>query len=218
MLRTFDPSDGRDLVFIPVGINYDRVLEDRSSLFAIDPDADKKKKTDVIKTASLYLLKIIRLRLRRGWYRFGYAVVNFGAPISMRAYTAEHSLDFIELNKEERIKKVETLAQDLMSAVGRVIPVVPVALIASVFLEDSEKSFSELELKTRVKHKIDRLEECCAAVYIPRSDRDYAIEVGLRMLILRHIVHEEDDLYYAAPEETKILQYYANSIAHLFES
>jgi glycerol-3-phosphate O-acyltransferase len=105
-----------------------------------------------------------------------------------------------------------------MSAVGRVIPVVPVALIASVFLEDPGKNFSDLELKTRVKQKIDRLEECCAAVYIPRSDQDYAIEVGLRTLILRHIVHEEDDLYRAAPEETKILRYYANSIAHLFES
>ena len=218
MLRTFEPDSSRDLVFIPVGINYDRVLEDRSSLFAIDPDARKEKKADVIKTASLYLLKTIRLRLRRGWYRYGYAVVNFGTPISIKAYTKEHNLDFIKLNKEERLKKVEKLAQDLMTAVGRIIPVVPVALIASVFLEDAEKNFSELELKTRVKHKIDRLEECYAAVYIPRSDHDYAIEVGLRTLILRHIVLEEDDLYQAAPGETKILQYYANSIAHLFES
>lgn len=218
MLRTFEPNKGRDLVFIPVGINYDRVLEDRSSLLSIDPDTSNKKKTDVIKTASLYLLKTIRLRLRRGWYRYGYAVVNFGTPISMRAYAKEHSLNFSALKREERIQKVETLAQDLMTAVGRVVPVVPVALIASVFLEDPEKNFSELELKTRVQHKIDRLEECCAAVYIPRSDHDYAIEVGLRTLILRHIVLEEDDLYYAAPGETKILQYYANSIVHLFES
>jgi glycerol-3-phosphate O-acyltransferase len=218
MLRTFEPNKGRDLVFVPVGINYDRVLEDRSSLFSIDPDATKKKKVEVIKTASLYLLKTIRLRLRRGWYRYGYAVVNFGAPISIKSYTKEHNLDFLKLNKEERIQKVETLAQDLMAEVGRVVPVVPVALIASVFLEEPEKYFSELELKSRVQHKIDRLEECCAAVYIPRSDHDYAIEVGLRTLILRHIVLEEDDLYHAAPGETKILQYYANSIAHLFES
>jgi glycerol-3-phosphate O-acyltransferase len=218
MLRTFESNKGRDLVFVPVGINYDRVLEDRSSLFSIDPDAKKEKKAAVIKTASLYLLKTIRLRLRRGWYRYGYAVVNFGTPISMRAYTKEHNLDFIKLNKEERIQKVETLAQDLMTAVGRVVPVVPVALIASVFLEDPEKNFSELELKSRVQHKIDKLEECCAAVYIPRSDHDYAIEVGLRTLILRHIVLEDDDLYHASPGETKILQYYANSIAHLYKT
>jgi glycerol-3-phosphate O-acyltransferase len=104
-----------------------------------------------------------------------------------------------------------------MTAVGRIVPVVPVALIATVFLEDTQKSFSELELKSEVQHKIDKLEERNAFVYIPRSDRNYAIEVGLRTLILRHIVHEEDDLYRAAPGETKILRYYANSIAHLFE-
>jgi glycerol-3-phosphate O-acyltransferase len=218
MMRTFDPDSGRDLVFIPVGINYDRVLEDRSSLLAIDPETSKKKKVEVIKTTSFYLLKMIRLKLRRGFYRYGYAIVNFGTPISMREYTKEHSLDFLELDKENRIQKVGMLAQDLMSAVGRVVPVVPVALIASVFLEDPEKNFSELELKTRVQHKIERLEECCALVYIPRSDHAYALEVGLRTLILRHIVLEEDDLYRAAPEEIKILQYYANSIAHLFES
>ena len=32
MLKTFDPGGERDLVFIPVGINYDRVLEDRTLL------------------------------------------------------------------------------------------------------------------------------------------------------------------------------------------
>ncbi len=218
MLRAFDPEKGRDLVFIPVGINYDRVLEDRSSLLAIDPEAKKKKRADVIKTASLYVLKTIRLRLRRGWYRYGYAVVNFGLPISMRMYTKEHSLDFIRLNKEERIQKVGMLAQDLLAAVGRIVPVVPVPLIASVFLEDTNRSFSELELKSRVQSLIDDLEGRGAIVYIPRSDRDYAIEVGLRTLILRHIVLEENDLYRTNPEEVKILQYYANSIAHFLNA
>jgi glycerol-3-phosphate O-acyltransferase len=216
MLRAFDPQEGRDLVFIPVGINYDRVLEDRSSLLAIDPEAGKKRKSDVIKTASLYLLKTIRLRLRRGWYRYGYAVVNFGSPISMRMYAKEHKLDLSKLNKDDRIQHVEKLAQNLMGAIGRIIPVVPVALVASVFLEDTQRVFSELEIKSAVQSKIAKLEEHNAFVYIPRSDHAYAIEVGLRTLILRHIVIEEDDLYRAAPGETAILRYYTNSIAHLF--
>src|SRR3954452_19792386 len=37
MLRGFDPKGDRDLVFIPVGINYDRVLEDRTLLLDV-PD------------------------------------------------------------------------------------------------------------------------------------------------------------------------------------
>ncbi len=37
MLRAFDPIKGRDLVFIPVGVNYDRVLEDRTLLLGLEP-------------------------------------------------------------------------------------------------------------------------------------------------------------------------------------
>ena len=39
MLKGFDPRGERDLVFIPVGINYDRVLEDRTLLRKLDAGA-----------------------------------------------------------------------------------------------------------------------------------------------------------------------------------
>ena len=57
---------------------------------------------------------------------------------------------------------------------------------------------------------------------MPRSDQDYAITVGLRMLTLRRLVdstegeEEHGGLYRARPEEIPLLQYYASSIAHLF--
>ena len=39
MVSEFDPDGERDLVFVPVGINYDRVLEDRSLIRTLDPGA-----------------------------------------------------------------------------------------------------------------------------------------------------------------------------------
>ena len=54
-----------------------------------------------------------------------------------------------------------------------------------------------------------------AHIHIPRADQDYAVEVGLRMLLLRHFVLEENGLYRANPDEEILLRYYANSIAHL---
>ena len=48
------------------------------------------------------------------------------------------------------------------------------------------------------------------------NDRgDLAIEVGLRMLLLRHFVEEENGLYRTNPNEEILLRYYANAIAHL---
>ena len=44
------------------------------------------------------------------------------------------------------------------------------------------------------------------------------MEVGLRMLLLRHLVEEENGLYRANPKEETLLRYYANSIAHLLSA
>jgi glycerol-3-phosphate O-acyltransferase len=214
MLRNFDSKKGRDLVFIPVGVNYDRVLEDRSLLLRLDPDAPRRSRVAVIKTTLFFIIHNLWLMLRGGWYRYGYTVVNFGTPVSMRTYGKRHNVDFQSTDKKARIEKVQHLAQDLMQAVGRTIPVAPVSLVASVFVENPDKNFSESEIKAHVKSLIGELEERGARVYIPRSDQDYTIEVGLRMLILRHIALAENNLFRAAPEEVKVLRYYANAISH----
>ena len=52
-------------------------------------------------------------------------------------------------------------------------------------------------------------------MHIPHHDFDYAVEVGLRMLVLRHVIIEKDGEYHLQPEEVTLLGYYANAIAHL---
>ena len=42
-------------------------------------------------------------------------------------------------------------------------------------------------------------------MHIPRHDQEYAVDVGLRMLMLRHLVTQEDGLYRANPKETALL-------------
>lgn len=218
LLRGFDPNGERDLVFIPVGINYDRILEDRSLLLETTSEARKKSRLQVIRTTLSFIIHSLGLMLRRRWYRFGYAIANFGTPISVKRYIKTHKIDFRNLKKEVRIENIMLLANDLMQAVSQAVPVVPVSLIACVFVEKPDKAFSDLEIKARVQSLIDELERNGAHVYIPRSDRDYTINVGLRMLTLRHLVLEENNLYRAAPNEIKILSYYANSVSHFLQS
>ena len=214
MLRSFDSKKGRDLVFIPVGVNYDRVLEDRSSLLSLDHDTTKKSRLGVIRKTLFFIVHNLWLILRGSWYRYGYVVINFGTPISMRLYGKRCNVDFRNPDKKARMKNVQLLAQDLMLAVGRTIPIAPVSLVASVFVENPDKTFSKQEIKACVQSLISELEEYGAHVYIPRNDHDYTIEVGLRMLTLRHFVIEESNLFRASPGEIKVLHFYANAIAH----
>jgi glycerol-3-phosphate O-acyltransferase len=204
MLRGFHRDGERDLVFVPLGINYDRVLEDRTLL-----STQKESRVRTAWSTLRFLLHNLKLAMRSEWHRFGYACVNFGSPVSMRSY----GVDFQRLAGEERKRAVARLGRELMDAVGRVVPVVPVALIAHVFLE--HRSLTELDLKAETRRLLQRLET--AHVYIPRRDLDYALTVGLRMLRLRRLVEEREGVFSARQEELPLLRYYANSIAHLLQ-
>jgi len=137
-----------------------------------------------------------------------------GAPLSLRQYVKERGIDFRVLDQAARFTEVERLAKVLMEKVGSVVPVLPVALVTTALL-DAGTPLSMLELKAGVLDLAKRLARAGAHVHIPRGDQDYAIEVGLRMLRLRHLVAERDGLYGAEPDETPLLRYYANSIVHL---
>lgn len=215
MMRGFRTDGERDLVFVPLGINYDRVLEDRTLLRSIDPEAARRGKLAALGTTFRFALHNFWLMLRSEWHRFGYACVNFGAPVSMRAYCSERKLDFHRLAPEHRRREMAALGRHLMEAVGRIVPVLPVPLIATVFVAHGDKAISELELKSEVSRLVERFTARGAHVYVPRKDFDYAVNVGLRMLRLRRLVGEREGLYYAQSEELPLLRYYANSIAHL---
>jgi glycerol-3-phosphate O-acyltransferase len=60
-----------------------------------------------------------------------------------------------------------------------------------------------------------RLKAAGAHVHIPRHDQEYAVEVGLRMLLLRHLVTAQGGVYRPNSKETALLAFYANAIAHL---
>jgi glycerol-3-phosphate O-acyltransferase len=215
MLRGFWLDGERDLVFVPLGLNYDRVLEDRTLLLSIDPQARKTGRFWALWNTLGFAVRNVGLMLKSEWHRFGYACVNFGAPISMREYCASRGLDFQKLAGEARKQAVAALGAHLMEAVGRIVPVVPVPMIATVFVADPERAWSAIELKAEVEKLLGRLEAARAHVYVPRKDFDYAVNVGLRMLTLRHLVEERDGLFAPRPGELQVLRYYANSIAHL---
>jgi glycerol-3-phosphate O-acyltransferase len=216
MLRGFDPAGARDVAFIPVAINYDRVLEDRTLLRSLDDTAPKRGKGYALAVAFGFLWRNLWLALRGRWTPFGYAVVNFGTPISLKDYlAAAGGPPPSTLDDAARIERTKRLAADLMAAVARLVPVLPVPLIATVFRQRETLDLSADEVKTAALGLMRELDRQGAITYIPRDDRDYAITLGIEMLKLRHIVEEEDGLLRIAEKNKPVLDYYANSIAHL---
>jgi glycerol-3-phosphate O-acyltransferase len=216
MVADFDPNGARDLVFVPVGINYDRVLEDRVQVATLTTP-EGQKPTFKFNAAVFFgfVARNIGLKLRGRLYSLGYACVSLGAPISLRAYVGGRGIDFRTLDHDRRFAEVARLGSLLMAKVGEVVPALPVALVATAMLEAGDTALSALDLKGRVVDLMSRLTARGAHIHVPRADQDYAVEVGLRMLRLRRLVDETDGLYRVDPANAVLLRYYANSIAHL---
>jgi glycerol-3-phosphate O-acyltransferase len=215
IVRGFDPEGERDVVFVPVGVNYDRVLEDRTLVLGQVPGSKRKRGLAAWRTTLRFIGHNLLLMLRGGWHRFGYAVVSFGRPVSLKEYVRSHGIDFRSFGQEARGPHVCRFGKELLEAVGRVIPVLPVSLVSKVFAEAPERTFGQSFLKQEVEKRIERFRAAGALVYLPRRSVDYTLEVGLRTLLLRHLVIEDGAAYKVAPGELPLIRYYANSVAHL---
>jgi len=214
MLRDYHPQTDRDITFIPVGINYDRVIEDRSLIRKLDSQAEKRSHWFVLKTTLGFIFKNLMLSRKNRWRRFGYASVNFGEPMSAKAYCDSHDVDFSVLPSESRFDQVGKLSETIMANVSSVIPIMPVALMCETLIQCRDGWKSELELKSQCVERLAELEEKGAPVEIASSAVESVLGSALSILLGRGLVEEKDNLYRMRSTESDIMNYYANSIAH----
>ncbi|MBE0552178.1 MAG: 1-acyl-sn-glycerol-3-phosphate acyltransferase, partial [Rhodobacteraceae bacterium] len=112
---------GRDVVFVPVGLGYDRVLEDRV-LVAAAAAGNRQFRSRPVAT-TMFALRVLWKILRRRFPGFGTAAAGFGAPVSLRAFHAQAPG-----------APVEALAARLMAEIAQVVPVTPVPLVAAALM------------------------------------------------------------------------------------
>jgi glycerol-3-phosphate O-acyltransferase len=214
MLRNYDPLRDRDIVFIPIGINYDRTMEDRSLLRTLNPEAPKRSSWFAIRTTVGFIRRSLILMVLSRWQRFGYAWVNFGSRLSMKQYCRQADIDFSRMARDDRFSEIEKLADQLMSGIKKVVPVLPIPLVATVMKENNGRGLNAFEVEARVNQLIEQLQASGAPVYVTTKSRVETILNALDMLKIRRLVGESDGIYKAVPGEDDILTYYANSIAH----
>lgn len=193
-------GDARDVVFVPVALNYDRVFEDRI-LVAAGQTGERRFRAR-ISVVGRFIVKQLWLWLRRRYHRHGYAAVSFGAPVSLAGFEATHPG-----------APVEVLGDLLMQRIGQEVPVLPVPLVARA-LEEEGAPMTREGLEARLAAMVGQLPQ--TVLHLPREDIAYAVEVGLRNLTRRKIVTEAGGKVAMVPEQRPLLAYYARSIAHHF--
>ncbi len=185
----------RDVVFVPVAINYDRVLEDRILIDA-DNRGDRRFRAGVL-SAFGHALGLVWRRVTGRFQRFGYTAVRFGTPVSLRA--------------EARLARApEALGAEILARIAGAIPILPVPLVA--LLLEARGAMTRTELETAFREVQEATDQ---TLVLPQDNRGHGVAYAVERLLARGIVEDRDDALHPTEAGAPILRYYANSVRHL---
>jgi len=193
VVEGFD-AQGRDVVFVPVAINYDRVLEDRV-LIAADQRGDRRFGAR-ISVITGFILKNLWQRIRGKYARFGVAGVSFGVPLSLKAQT-------------EQGGSIEALAKALKDRIADAMPVVCVPLLAQVFLR-ADTALSTEQLVSTMAELIPRTKG--TAPDIPHKALPEFVRQALLLMAARGMIEDEVGGWRVNKDERALLEFYANAL------
>jgi glycerol-3-phosphate O-acyltransferase len=211
-----DPAYRSRLYVIPVGVNYDRVLEDRSLLreLAVAGGTARPPKLTQMREVLHYLWwNAARLAVRR-WKRYGRAAVTVGAPIPLASWF-EHEHDLFDVPRTERLGRVQALCDRIMDRIGQLVPVTPVPLACAAIESIDREYIPRALLLDRMTEMRAELIELNGRVICADRDIEETWDRAWRMLRMRRILFETGDGYTLLPRNRGLVLYYANSIAHL---
>jgi glycerol-3-phosphate O-acyltransferase len=189
----------RDIVFVPVALNYDRVLED-TVLVAAGKEGTRRFRGSV-PDALRFGFRYAWRRLRGRVHRMGTAGVAFGEPLSLAAWAAGRGP-----------VTAGPLAAALMGRVQAAMPVLPVPLVLSVLRLRGPLERPALE--AAVAEEVARLREAGAHVLLPEAD---GVAAALTLLRRRGLVREAEGVIGIAPERADMSDYYAATVLPLIQ-
>ena len=210
-----DPTFDRDIWFVPVALNYDRVLEDRSLIRELITAGDRPSRLAQLGTVVSYLISNTARLLTGRLKRYGRVAVNFGTPLSLRGWLKTAPANVLALPKEGRLPELERLAREMLTRIGAIIPVTPVPLAAAALLSFGQTVVTKDALLERMDQLRDRLTEVNGKVVRGGARIAEVWDRAWRMLRMRRLVHADGDSLLILPKGRPLLEYYANSIAHL---
>jgi glycerol-3-phosphate O-acyltransferase len=207
-LRSYIRQPVRPVVFIPVYIGYERVMEIDSYVGELSGKPKEKE------TLLGFLRSLKRLR-----ENFGHVHVNIGEPIHVVPLLDAHQPDWREkLGEEGRGATVgaavDVLAQKIMRHIHAAAAVTPVNLLALVMLATPRQVLlgSDLERQLSLYLKLLRAVPYSERVTITALDAAGIVRLGLERGLL---VQVDGATLGLAPAHAQSLPWFRNNVLHL---
>ena len=215
-----DPKYRERLHVVPVAVNYDRVLEDRSLLRELDATQGHRRPSLLAQAGEVlhYVAWNVGRLLSRRWKRYGRAAVVIGEPYCLADWFAAQELvgpSLFELSRHDRLSRVQELADEVLGRIGQIIPVTPVPLACAAIQSFDRDFIPRAELLARMAEMRDVLVELNGRVLKADQGIEETFDRAHRMLRMRRVLAHSGDGYAVLPHGRQLISYYANSIAHL---
>ncbi|TBV11558.1 glycerol-3-phosphate 1-O-acyltransferase PlsB [Stutzerimonas kirkiae] len=212
-LRSYLRSSRLPILFVPVYIGYERVLEGRTYLGELR-GASKKKES------ILDLFKVIGA-LRQ---RFGQVWVNFGAPLPLNDFLDQQHPGWRQQPAAEGFRPpwlnetTNRLAERIAQRINQAAAINPVNLVAVVMLSTRRLALDEHALQRTLDIYLELLRA------VPYSDRVTLPEGNGAALIEQvgnmGMLAEQNDalgrIFYLDEPNAVLMTYYRNNVMHIF--
>lgn len=215
-----EPGFRERLYVVPVALNYDRVLEDRSLLRELDAREGGRRPPLHVQLGEVLRYvwwNMARLVFRR-WKRYGRAAVVIGEPVPLAPWIDQQDREnggLFKLDRSERLARVQALADSVLERIAAIVPVTPVTLACAAIQSFDSDFIPHASLLARMSEMRDVLKELNARVIRSEGSIEETFDRAWRMLRMRRVLSQAGEGYAVLPAGRPLISYYANSIAHL---
>ncbi len=219
LVKAIDENNCKDIVFVPCALNYDKIPEDKT-LIAHQEDGFKEKGPLYSLFAFLkFFATVATYVVPRRHKPYGYACVNFGKPVSLKAWQQERNVVIKDQEDPDRRESITALGEELAARINCLVPILPTYLLAKVLSDSDDLPISELSLKVRATKLIEDLSSFDAPIFLPNNDGDFALSQGIYVLLRRKVIEPTGDGRFALVEsKRKLLEYYCNTLSGFIDS
>jgi glycerol-3-phosphate O-acyltransferase len=212
----FEANTGPDLVFIPIGINYDRIPEDQNMVRYSSSDFRAKGRRYVLLQGVQFAGRVC-WELIRSKRAFGYVCAHFGRPVSFSRWLIERNIDWTGLSRKERYGHVCELGRKLIDDIVEIVPATPVSILCRVWFDDPKLVLCEQELLARFSQLCAALSDNgCHVLQVHENIAD-TLAHALALTRKRNIIECDSGGNYRLNSKNQALaKYSGNSLSQFF--
>jgi len=213
-MRAFLRKPTRPVLFQPVYLGYEKLMEGRSYLNEL---SGRPKEKETIWQFLTGIPKILR-------QNYGQVVVNFGEPIALGDVLAEHAPDWdgqalAEDDKPDWLSSaVDATAHQIQVNINRAADVNPINLLALALLSTPKHAMGEADLLAQIALSQTLLTDVAYSdrVTVTPHSPEQIVAHGEEIGILTRIRHPLGDVLSVDGDNAILLSYFRNNVLHLF--